>query len=253
MQEKVGKICEFIRSKVKKAGADGVVLGVSGGLDSAAVVALCSRALGKERVFALILPEKETITDATMNDAREVAGMFAGTVKEIDFTDAYHLIAKAMPDFAPGAKLPNGNLKARLRMCMLYYYANKFGLLVVGTGDKSEISLGYFTKYGDGGCDFFPIGGLYKSEVREMAKFLGVPSQIVAKRPSPGLWAGQTAEGELGLEYPVIDELLKAFEAGEREDAAASRLKVKLDDAKRIKRMSDESAHKRSLPEVCIL
>ena len=253
MQETAERICSFIRKKVERTGADGAVVGVSGGLDSAVTVALCSRALGKENVYALILPEKETITDATMKDAREIAAMFAGRVSEADFTEAYRALAKAMPDFAEGAKIPNGNMKARLRMCILYYYANKFGLLVAGTGDKSEISLGYFTKYGDGGVDFLPIGDLYKTEVKALARFLGIPPHVVEKKPSPGLWRGHTAEGELGLEYPVIDELLKAFGAGVKPAEAAAKLKIKKEAAERIATMAEESAHKRVLPEICKL
>lgn len=253
MRETVEKICSFIRKKVERSGADGVVVGVSGGLDSAVTVALCSRAIGKENVYALILPERETIKEETLRDAREVAGMLAGRVAEMDFTEAYRALARVMPDFAEGARIPNGNLKARLRMCILYYYANKFGLLVAGTGDKSEISLGYFTKYGDGGCDFLPIGDLYKTEVKELARFLGVPPHVAEKKPSPGLWRGHTAEGELGLEYAVIDEMLKLFAAGAKVEEVAAKLKLKPDAVKRIKRMAEESAHKRELPEICRL
>lgn len=253
MRETVEKICSFIKRKVEKSGADGVIVGVSGGLDSAVTVALCSRALGKENVYGLILPEKETIKEETLKDAREIAAMFAGRVEEIDFTDAYRTLAKEMPDFADGAKIPNGNLKARLRMCVLYYYANKFGLLVSGTGDRSEIELGYFTKHGDGAADLLPIGDLYKGEVRALAHFLGVPAQVADKKPSPGLWLGHTAEEELGLPYQTVDELLKAFSAGEKLDDVAGRLKIKKEAALKIKRMMDESGHKRALPEVCRL
>lgn len=253
MQETAGKICSFIKRKVEKSGADGVVVGVSGGLDSAVTAALCSRAIGKENVYALILPEKETIKESTLKDAREIAGMFAGRVVEVDFTDAYRALARAMPDFAEGANIPKGNLKARLRMCILYYYANKFGLLVAGTGDRSEIELGYFTKYGDGGCDFLPIGDLYKTEVRELAHFLGVPAHVADKKPSPGLWLGHTAEEELGLPYPVIDELLKSFASGEKLDDATARLRIKKEAAVKIMIMAQESDHKRALPEVCRL
>ncbi len=253
MQEIADKICSFIKRKVEKSGADGVIVGVSGGLDSAVTVALCSKAIGAENVYALILPEKETIKEPALKDAREIAAMFAGRVEEIDFTDAYRTLAKAMPDFVDGAKIPNGNLKARMRMCILYYYANKFGLLVAGTGDRSEIELGYFTKFGDGGCDFLPIGDLYKGEVQQLAHFLGVPPQVADKKPSPGLWLGHTAEEELGLPYQVVDELLKAFSAGEKAEDAAGRLKIKKEAALKIKKMAEESGHKRELPEVCRL
>ena len=253
MKKIVDAICAFIREKVEKAGADGVAVGVSGGIDSAVVAALCAKSLGKENVYALILPEKETASQAILQDAREIASMFAGKMSEIDFTDIYAAFAKRLPEYAEGAKIPNGNLKARIRMCILYYYANKFGLLVAGTGDKSEISLGYFTKYGDGACDFLPIGDLYKTEVREMAKFLGIPAHIIEKESSPGLWPGQTAEKEIGLNYNEIDNLLKAFEAGESVEDTAKRLGVDIDITRRIKSMIEKSAHKRALPEICKL
>ncbi len=253
MNEVVEKICSFIIKKVERSDGDGVIVGVSGGIDSAVTAALCSRALGKDRVYALILPENETIKESTLKDAREVAGMFAGTVREIDFSPAYRALAKSIPDFVEGAQIPNGNLKARLRMCLLYYYANKFGLLVAGTGDKSEITLGYFTKYGDGGCDFLPIGDFYKTELKGLGRFLGVPASILEKKPSPGLWAGHTAEEELGFDYPKIDEMLKAFSAGEKVDAVASRMGIKIDAAKKIKMMMESSGHKRAMPEICRL
>lgn len=251
MKEKVDAICAFIKGKVEKAGAEGVILGVSGGVDSAVVAALCAKALGKENVFALILPEKETTPAEMLKDAHEVASLYAGKVKEIDFTDVFKAFSSKMPDFAEGARIPNGNLRARIRMCMMYYYANKFGLLVAGTGDKSEIALGYFTKYGDGGCDFLPIGGLYKGEVREAAKFLGVPTHVAEKKSSPGLWSGQTAEGELGLGYDAIDALLKAFEAGDAPEQAAVKAGVKKEAAEKMWRMKENATHKRAMPEAC--
>jgi len=253
MNAKIDAICAFIKQKVEKAGADGVALGVSGGLDSAVTAALCAKALGKENVYAMIMPERETTPAEALKDARETAQMFCGKIREADFTEIYKAYAERVPDYAEGAKIPNGNLRARIRMCMLYYYANKCGLLVAGTGDKSEIALGYFTKYGDGGCDFLPIGGLYKTEVREAAKLLGVPQRIVEKKSSPGLWVGQTAEGEIGVDYVVTDQLLRAFASGMKPEDAALKLKVKPDVAKRIKSMAESSAHKRTMPEICEL
>ncbi|MDD5317569.1 MAG: NAD+ synthase [Candidatus ainarchaeum sp.] len=253
MEGKVDRICAFIRSKVEKAGADGVVVGVSGGVDSALVAALCSKALGKENVYGLILPERPTTPEDALGDAREVASLFCGKVREIDFTGVYGAFAAAMPDYAEGAMIPNGNLRARIRMCVLYYYANKLGLLVAGTGDKSEIALGYFTKHGDGACDFLPIGDLYKIEVKEMARFLGVPAQVVEKKPSPGLWVGHTAEGELGLDYGAIDALLRAVDEGEPVAEAAERAGIKKESAQKVSKMNEASAHKRAMPEICWL
>lgn len=253
MEAKVDRICAFIRGKVEKAGADGVVVGVSGGVDSALVAALCAKALGKENVFGLILPEKSTTPDDAVRDAREIASLFCGKVNEVDFTAAFQELTRAIPEFAEGAMIPNGNLRARMRMCILYYYANKFGLLVAGTGDKSEIMLGYCTKHGDGACDFLPIGDVYKTQVREMAAFMGVPPHVAGKKSTPGLWAGQTAEGELGLGYAEIDRLFEAIDAGEPPLEAAARIGIKKELAQKILKMGETSAHKRALPETCWL
>ncbi|VVC71900.1 putative NH(3)-dependent NAD(+) synthetase [uncultured archaeon] len=253
MEERVDRICAFIRQKVEKAGADGIVVGVSGGVDSALVAALCAKAVGKENVYGLILPEKATTPQDAVSDAREVASLFCGKENVIDFTGVLKAFAEAMPDFAEGAMIPNGNLRARIRMCILYYYANKVGLLVAGTGDKSEISLGYFTKFGDGGCDFLPIADLYKTEVREMARFLEVPAQVAEKKSSPGLWVGHTAEGELGIGYEEIDALLKAVDAGEPLLEAAERLGMKKELAQKLEKMNEASAHKRAMPDICWL
>ena len=253
MKAKIDAICAFIKQKVEKAGADGVAIGVSGGLDSAVTAALCCKALGKENVYALIMPEKETTPEEVLKHAREVAEMFSGRIREVDFTPIYKSYSERVPDYADGAKIPNGNLRARIRMCMLYYYANKCGLLVAGTGDKSEIMLGYFTKYGDGGVDFLPIGGLFKTEVREVGKMLGVPAHILEKKPSPNLWAGQTAEGEIGADYSTVDALLRAFASGATAEDAAVKLKIKGEVAKKIKSMTEASAHKRAMPEICEL
>ena len=251
MIETADAICAFIRHKVERAGADGVVLGVSGGVDSACVAALSAKALGNDNVFGLIMPDKATTQKEAVDDARAIAGMFCGKVREVDISGVCDSMAKAMPDFAAGALIPNGNLRARARMTILYYYANKFGLLVAGTGDKSEIALGYFTKYGDGGCDMLPIGGVYKTKVRELAEFLGVPPSVAQKESSPGLWEGHTAKKELGLGYEEIDALLGALEGGAALDTAVNETGVDPESAKKILKMVECSGHKRDLPEIC--
>jgi NAD+ synthase len=253
MEEVVDRICGFIRAKVEKAGADGAVVGVSGGVDSALTAALCAKALGKENVFGLILPERKTTPEDAVKDAREIASLFCGKFHEIDISGVYSSFAGAIPEHAEGARIPNGNLRARIRMCALYYYANKLGLLVAGTGDKSELMLGYFTKFGDGGCDFLPIGDLFKSQVRDMAEFMGVPPRVARKKSSPGLWEGHTAEGEIGMGYDEVDELLRALGEGERLAEAAERIGVSREAAEKVLGMSQASGHKRAMPEVCYL
>lgn len=194
---------DFIRSQ---AGKRGLVLGLSGGVDSAVTAALSVRAVGRGRVLALIMPEAEGSPPVDARDALEYAGSLGIRHLVIDFTPIHKCFLESVP--RTGDRLAEGNVKARLRMALLYYFANAEGRMVVGSGDRSELALGYFTKYGDGGVDILPIGALYKSQVRSLGKCLGVPEAILRKKSSPCLWAGQEAEGELGLEYGEVDLIL---------------------------------------------
>ncbi|MCD6095129.1 MAG: NAD(+) synthase, partial [Thermoprotei archaeon] len=145
----------------------------------------------------------------------------------------------------------NGNLKARIRMCLLYYYANVNNALVIGSSDKSEILIGYFTKYGDGGVDLLPIGDLYKTQVRQLAIGLGVPKKIAYKPSSPRLWPGHMAEDELGLSYEEIDIILYAYhDLGLSEDEIVQRCNVSADKVKRVISMVRNSEHKRKMPPI---
>ncbi|ADG13732.1 NAD+ synthetase [Methanocaldococcus infernus ME] len=240
------KILEFIRNVVKEANANGVVVGLSGGIDSSTTAFLCVKALGKDKVLGLILPEKTTRKE-DIEDAKKVAEMLGIKYYIIDITD----VLKAFGLYTPTKefeKIPDGNLKARVRMCVLYYYANKYNYLVAGTANKSEIYVGYGTKYGDLACDFMPIAHLFKTEVRELAKKLGVPKEIIEKPPSAGLWEGQTDEGELGVSYEILDKILKLYEEGKKEEEIAKELSVDLQIVKRIFDLIKKNEHKRKLP-----
>jgi NAD+ synthase len=197
------KLAEFIRTE---AGDRGLVLGLSGGIDSAVVAALSARAVGGERILALTMPDEAASDPVDIKDAVDYAKKLGIRHEIIDITQLHLCFMNSVP--RSGDRLAEGNVKARLRMALLYYYANSEGRMVVGSGDRSELALGYFTKYGDGGVDILPIGGLYKSQVRSMAIHLGVPKKIVMKKSSPSLWSGQQAEDELGLEYKEADLVL---------------------------------------------
>ena len=200
-------IQNWIRVYVKGANADKVVVGISGGIDSAVTGALCMKSLGKENVFGLILPCESISAD--MEDARIVVNFLGIKYELIDLTPIFKEFMKNVTIKEKNDKLANANLKARLRMMTLYYYCQCLGnCLVAGTGNRAEMAIGYFTKYGDGGVDFEPLGLLYKSEVRALAKVLNIPEKIINKPPSPGLWPGQTDEGEIGLSYNIIDDIL---------------------------------------------
>ncbi|MEM4616781.1 MAG: NAD+ synthase [Archaeoglobaceae archaeon] len=232
------RIQDFIAKQVESANASGVVLGLSGGIDSAVVAFLSVRALGKERVFATITPEKGITAEEDVKDAIEIANLLGIEFKVIEIGDLVKIFLEKLGKTNINAEI---NLKPRIRMLINYYYANSLNRLVVGTGNKSEISVGYFTKYGDGGVDFQPIGDLYKTEIFEFAKFLGVPEKIIRKKPTAGLWVGQTDEGEIGMSYAELDEILKQIEKG-----------IKRDDEKfkRVLRMVEKSSHKRTMPPI---
>jgi NAD+ synthase len=200
-------ITAFIRQKVQEAGACGAVIGLSGGIDSTLTAYLSVEALGADNVLGLLLPEKGITTEQDIDDAMEVARLLGIEHKKIDISKVLNSFSSAIPDFKNNL-LADGNLKARTRMCILYYHANLMRRMVVGTGNKTELLLGYFTKYGDGGVDIEPIGGLYKTQVRALSRYIGVPARVIEKTPTAGLWPGQTDEGELGVTYEVADKIL---------------------------------------------
>jgi len=203
------ELINYIRSYVDGAGVRGVVLGVSGGTDSATTAALAVKALGPERVYVLILPDKEN-EEEDIRDAELVTKVLGlENVEYIDITDIVESFLKALKtDYDRAPKVPKGNIKARVRMVILYYYANIHNLLVVGSSDRSEYLLGFFTKWGDGAADIYPLINLYKTQVRLLAEYLGIPEKIVWKPSSPGFWRGHKARDELGADYDVIDKIL---------------------------------------------
>ena len=210
-EETVSRLERFLTTHREETSTKYLVVGMSGGLDSSVTAALCARALGGQRVLGISLPEKETRNDRALEDARLVALKYRIRFKIIDITP----IVEASRNTLSAKKargIPWGNVKARLRATVLYYFANTEHGLVVGTGDKSEIMLGYFTKFGDGACDIQPLADLYKTSVRNLARHLGIPERIRVKASSPELWPGQTAEKELGLSYEKLDRILWGLE-----------------------------------------
>ncbi|MHC1631618.1 MAG: NAD+ synthase [Methanotrichaceae archaeon] len=206
-------LVEFIRRQVKAAESKGAVLGLSGGLDSAVVACLAAQSLGKENVLALLLPEHDLTPKDDLEDARTVARQLGIETKEIDISEILACYSKVLSlESAP--KVVSGNLKARIRMTLIYWYANLLHRLVLGTGNKTEIMLGYCTKYGDAAADILPLARLYKDEVRALGKQLGVPNRILEKAPSAGLWPGQTDEAEIGISYQEANEILRGIERG---------------------------------------
>lgn len=209
-----------------------MVFGLSGGLDSSVAGILCHRAMGDASLGA-IMPCGGHPRD--LEDAQLLAEEFGIPTMTVDLRPVLDAVLEALPP-AGGAAV--SNLKPRLRMASLYYIANDKGYLVAGTGNRSELGVGYFTKYGDGGADILPLAGIYKTDLFEMARDLGVPERIIGKPPSAGLWEGQTDEGEMGIEYEELDHILKALDAGVEPEADARLVE-------KVKRMIASSHHKR--------
>jgi len=211
IETEIERIINFINETIQDSKAKGIILGLSGGIDSALTGALCVRALGKSRVFALLMPIHSPEID--LNDAKLVANSLSIKFEIIDLTESFETLLKALSSTQKPKILAKANLKPRLRMMALYYFANQLNYLVAGTGNRSEKEIGYFTKYGDGAADFLPILHLYKKQVREMAKYLKIPKKIIDRKPSAGLWEGQTTEGEVSqqLGFPITYEKLDAM------------------------------------------
>jgi len=235
------KIVNWIRAQVKQAKAKGIVLGLSGGLDSSLVLALAKESVGKKKVLALILPCVSQRQD--LKDAQLVAKKLGITTKTIDLLKICRDLLQVLPK---ANRLAAANLKPRLRMLVLYYFSNKLNYLVCGTGNKSEIKVGYFTKFGDGAADILPIGDLTKTEVRILARELGIPSHIITKPPTAGLWHGQTDEGEMGITYLELDDILGRLEKKKKHILPSEKVN-------KVKVMIERSEHKRQGPKVCYI
>ncbi|MBS7607715.1 MAG: NAD+ synthase [Candidatus Bathyarchaeia archaeon] len=242
------KITRFIRDYVEKANANGIVLGLSGGVDSSTAAALSALAIGGSKVLGLMLPEKETYNPLDIKHAKLVAEKFGIKTETIDITSTLEALQKSIPIFDLKDKLSKGNLKARTRMLYLYYYANKLNLIVCGSSDKSEVMIGYFTKWGDAAADIAPLMDLYKTQVRKLARHVGVPDEIVDKPPSPMLWPGQTAEEEIGLKYEILDLVLYGLEHFMKTEQIAEELGLPKDLVEKVKKRWKAMEHKRRLP-----
>jgi NAD+ synthase len=213
VQHSAQKLTDWTKETVLTGGCEGVVVGMSGGVDSSVLAVLCHRAF-PQSTLGVIMPCFSSREDE--EHARVVAGQFSITTKIVVLDTVYDSLLQALS----GEKVENdvrrlaeANLKARLRMLTLHHFANQLEYMVAGSGNRSELAIGYFTKYGDGGVDFLPLGGLVKGQVRELAGFLGIPQPIIEKSPSAGLWHGQTDEDELGFSYEELDHYLLTGEA----------------------------------------
>jgi len=241
------RILRFIDDYLDKTGAKGIVVGLSGGIDSSTVAALSAKAIGGGKVLGLLLFEKETRSVRDVEHAKLVAKKFRLKTETIDITDSLQALYTSIPVFDPSDRLSKGNIKARTRMIYNYYYANRFGRLVCGSSDKSETMMGYFTKWGDVAADISPIMDLYKTQVRTLARHMGIPQEIVEKPPSPALWPNQLAEDELGMKYEQLDLVLYGLERFMKPEEIAPQLKIKVSLVGKIKQRWLAAEHKRRL------
>ena len=239
----IENITNWIKEKVTEANAKGVIVGLSGGIDSSCIASLCKKAF-PDNTFGVIMPCISNPKDE--EHAKLIAEKLNIPTKKIDLENSFKTIFNSLEEKEYNKEEDGGlivaNIKPRLRMVTLYYFANKFNYLVVGTDNKTEEMLGYFTKYGDGGVDILPIVDLYKRDVKELAKHLDVPEEIITKKPSAGLWEGQTDEDEIGISYEEIDEILERIE--NNKDLSD----IEEEKVKKIKEMIRTSEHKREMP-----
>jgi NAD+ synthase len=244
-EEQVFIIQAFIVHSLRESGRKGVVLGLSGGVDSALVARLCADALGPARVLAVGMPDGKGGKD--LKDARKFAKGLGIEFRIVGIASIVTAIERRLKAYGAD-QIALGNLRARARMVVLYYIANTEDRVVMGTGNKSEALIGYFSKWGDGGVDFLPIGDLYKTQVREMARHLALPPEIVDKVPTAGLWPGQTDEGELGITYDELDRILLGIELQLEPEAISEKAGVPLDHVKYVQGLVAKSVHKRKMP-----
>lgn len=234
-----GDLVAWIKSQVSVAGCGGVTLGLSGGIDSSVLAVLCLQALPQD-TLAVIMPCYSDPRDRS--HALELADQFGISTREVPLDNTFDALLEVLPAYNPNPEISRAaraGIKARLRMITLYYTAQKLNYLVAGSSNRCEITLGYFSKYGDGGVDIMPLGNLVKGQVRELAAFLGVPRAIIDKPPSAGLWAGQTDEQEIGVTYDILDHYILTGEAPEEA-------------RKRIESMISAAGHKRVMPPVAV-
>ncbi len=240
-------ILNFIRTKVSESHTDGIVVGLSGGIDSTLAAYLACEAVGKDKVFGITMPSSTTPTEDNVHGI-EIAERLGIEYKKI-------AIDSILNEFLSMTQLEEdnlaiGNLKARIRMSIIYYHANAKNYLVCGTGNKSEILIGYFTKHGDGACDMEPIGDLYKTDVYRLSEFLDIPHEILDKPPRAGLWNNQTDEDEIGMGYNLLDRILYLYSEKDMGNTEiADELDIPVDDIDMIIAKVIRSEHKSKVPE----
>jgi len=240
---------EDLKDRIRKVVGStgyGAVLGLSGGIDSAVVAKLCTDAIGPENVLCVFMPSRATPAD----DYRITSNLCSKWGMEYKIFDVQPAVDSLSAILAASTDTPldAGNIAARCRMIVLYNLAKKYGRVVMGTTNESETMVGYFTKFGDGACDISTLSGLYKTNIREIARIIGVPEEIIERQPSAGLWEGQTDEEDIGVSYDVLDPVLYAIQTGLSDEEISKKIGIPADTVSGIRKKITDSEHKRMLP-----
>jgi NAD+ synthase len=244
------RIVDFIKHTLKTSHQEKVIVAVSGGIDSAVALAASVSALGPENVTAMTLPERDITPKNDVDDVMRLCEPLGVTCEQIEITPMLHVIRENIPEFDPDNRIAYGNLKARLRMALAYYYANTRRAMVMGTSNKTELYLGYYTKYGDGGVDLMPFADLYKCQIRALGRHLRVPSSITEKPASARLWPGQDTEKDLGMPYDSLDLIVYAHLQGFSPEKIATETGVDKPSVERIIGRIAANEHKRLPPAI---
>ena len=235
-----------IIQKCNNYNKDGVIFGLSGGIDSGVIAYLCAKSM-KEKTLALIMPDSKISPKEETEDAIKIVDTLGINYKLIDINSIHREYYNVLEP----NDLALGNLRARIRKNLLYYYANSKNLLVLGSSDKSEFNIGYFTKFGDGAADLLPIVSLYKTQIRQIAKELGLPNNIITKKSSPNLWPNHVAESEIGATYDEIDCILYCIiDKKLSVDETVSQTKIESETVEKIYQLYKKSEHKRITAEI---
>ncbi len=245
-EDEINRIQNKIEKKILETKTDGVIFGLSGGIDSAVIAYLCNNAI-KDKTLTIIMPDSKISPESETNDAIQIVDKLGINYKLLDINLIHKEYSKVLE---PNDKAL-GNLRARIRMNILYYYGNAKNLLVLGSSDKSEFNIGYFTKFGDGAADVLPIASLYKTQIREMARHLDISNSIIEKKSSPHLWPNHEAEHEIGATYEEIDTILYSIlELKFPIDEISKSTKINEEKVQKIYQLYKKSKHKRITSEI---
>ncbi|WP_455140290.1 NAD+ synthase [Candidatus Hodarchaeum mangrovi] len=240
-------ISDFIKTRVEESKRSGIVVGLSGGIDSTVVVSLCVKALGSDRVHGVFFPSSTT-PPSDYKDVEQLCKSLNISLTVVDIQKLIDVFSSTIKTPEDSRLMEWANLKPRLRQTVWYYYANKLNCLICGGGNKSEIMIGYFTKYGDAAVDLLPLGDIYKTQIYQLGRALKIPEKILNKAPSAGLWKDQTDEEEIGMTYVELDQILYGLERFQTDEEIVNKLNVPLSQVKKVKSLIYRSEHKRRGP-----